>query len=1060
MKRWNKEQLQAIEARNTNVLVSASAGSGKTGVLVQRLSDRVLVDRVPLSAILAMTFTEDAASEMKKRLAKEINEKKINTDDLDEKQFYQQQLSALSSSHISTIHSFCYSILKNYYYVLDLSLNRVNHLLDPAMQASLQAEALNQVLDEQSRRCDIAFFTLNDALSYRPADLQPMKDLILKVAELAQSQADPQTWLHWITCYYSPVDSLDQLPSDLLEAFMDYLRTRISTYLEYFEKMDQFFMEYYPLENKKYEKFRYKYTVVQENIPNCVTYSEIRQAMKLCAKVPFSVSPNSQDDRFKLLKNILTQIEDEILALEDESAMLTSLQECAPLAKKVVECTKAYLDSYEQLKTKHEVIDFSDMEHFAIEILKKNNGEIADIYRNTFEEIMVDEFQDSNDVQDELVRLICRENNVFRVGDVKQSIYGFRHALPSIMQGYKQLDDENNKLIIFNKNYRSSETLVRFNNVLYNILMNVQGYNTLPFLDEDIVSIGSDRQTQTHEPIIFHALSPELKTYADEKIRKESYKADYIAYLAAKMKREGKYDFKDMAVLVRGNAKLDELKKAFTKYQIPFYMNSRSGFYTSRAIQIVLACLKVMIHPHDDLNFIALATSELIDFSNSELAHVRMNLHKQSYFEACLRCFPEKCTWLKEFQQLSLLNICECLTAIFKHNHFYDHCTNQDKTNLDLFFSTAIDYENQQGTSIEGFLLHIESMSSEDSAEASSIGKEDNVVRFMTVHNSKGLEFPVVFIYSSSTFSSVENKDFVLCDSQFGLGFRCLDEKTRWIRPTLVRKVIEYKKNQRELEEEIRILYVATTRAVHEMHFIDFVDPKMDLDSPINTQKIDARKGYTSWILQALCQLHDPSLFQVHHVNELWQIKPFVLPAKEIKSLPDYQSESAYQLVSPSKISHAELQPLNFDAVKFTSYGTLFHKMIEHLPASNLTEKLVKQCALELHETCTRRLIQDCLALYSNPIFQSTFSLQIHHEYPFVVKQGQTIIHGFMDYVAIGEKIILIDFKTDQQQDESYFLDTYKSQIMAYKEALTIIYPHMEINSYIYSTALQKMLIV
>lgn len=1059
MKRWNNEQLQAIEARNTNVLVSASAGSGKTGVLVQRLSDRVLIDRIPLTSILAMTFTEDAASEMKKRLAKEINDKKKNAQNREEELFYQQQLSSLSNAFISTIHSFCYSILKNYYYVLDLSLNRVNHLLDPAMEGSLQGEALDIVLDEQCRNCDEAFFKLNDSLTYRPADLEPMKDLILKVAELAQSQADPQIWLDKVIQYYE-VSSIDELPETFKNLFNNYLETRISTYKEYFVKLNEHYLETYGDNAKGYEKFKYKFDMIHANLENCITYTEIRNAFRACARIPFPNSPDTSDKKLKNLKEVLTKIEDEILKMEDEPSFIRSLNECLPLVKKVIECVRSYLDTYEQLKAKHEVIDFSDMEHFAIEILRKNNGEIANVYRNTFEEIMVDEFQDSNDVQDELVRLICRKNNVFRVGDVKQSIYGFRHALPSIMQGYKQLNDENNQLIIFNKNYRSSETLVRFNNVLYNILMNVQGYNTLPFKEEDIVSIGSDRQTLTKEPIIFHALHPDMKSYKDEKIRKENYKARYIAYLVSEMKRSGKYDFKDMAVLVRGNARLKELKKVFEEYQIPYYMNSKSGFYSSRAIQITLSCLKVISDPRDDLSFIALASSELIGLSNNELAQLKINKQNECYFDACIRLYPEKTLWLTQFKQLSKLRIGQCLTEIFKQNHFYDHLTTQDKTNLDQFYSIAIDYENQISTSIEGFLNQIEAMSTEDTAEASFIGKEDNVVRFMTIHNSKGLEFPVVFVFSSETFSKMEDKDFVLCDSKFGLGFNCLDEKTRWVRPTLIRKVIEYKKNQQELEEEIRILYVATTRAVHEMHFVDFVDPKLDLDSPIDTLKIDARNGYTSWVLQSLCMTHDPSLFRVYPVIAMPEIKKFDLPSKDYKTVSAYQSEETYQFVSPSKISHQQIQPLNFDMVHYTSYGTSFHTMIEHLPNTSITEQMIRDTAHKLKINCTQRLIKDCLSLYEDSIFKDTLSYKVYHEYPFQIQIDQSIVHGFMDYVAVGDKVVLIDFKTDHQDDESYFYTSYQSQIIAYKEALRILYPDKEIVAYIYSTHMHKMLII
>lgn len=1057
-KHWNPEQLQAIELRQKNILVSASAGSGKTGVLVQRLSDLVTKDHIGLDEILAMTFSEDAANEMKKRLSGEISTLVQNETDPSMKAFLSQQLSKLPSSHISTIHSFCYSIIKENYYLLGLSLDRVSHLCEPSTQTIFQNQALQIVLETQQKQCDDSFVRLCSLLSSRPEDMHSLEDTILKVANMANSQANPQAWLTLAKQNYQ-VESFSS--SQVYQVFKDYWHSQIIMYLQAFYDIETLFYEHWPNEEKRFATFMKKKEQANLIQPNA-SFHEVRFQVMACARLPLPTSPDASNENYKQYREIIQKIEDLFLSVPESETMASMIQSIQPLVEKLIECVEQFFEEYEAIKSKEACIDFSDMEHFALEILHQF-PEVQNRYRQQFKQIMVDEFQDSNDVQDELVHLICQPNNVFRVGDVKQSIYGFRHALPSIMQSYKEKEDHLNTVIRFNKNYRSDATIVEFNNVLYEILMNIDGFNSLPFKQEDLSAIGMDSQKENNSPIVFHALNPEtIRTYEDERIKKDEYKASYIAHLVLEQKRLGKYDFKDMAVLVRSNAKMEILKQTFERLNIPYYMNQKTGFYSSRSIQILMSTLNCMIHPHDDIDFVAMLTSSYFNFTSEQLAQLALQREKkESYYSVCSRVMPKL---LDYFDQLrfSKLSLSEMITELFKWNNFYDSCSLQDQTNCDLFFQLAIDHETNVSLQIDSFLTKLKQTSTEETAQTSTIGKGENVVRFMSIHNSKGLEFPVVFLWSTSLMSKKEASDFVICDNELGLGLKFMDESTRQVLPTYQRLAIEHKQNRDEIEEEIRILYVATTRAKKEMHIVDFLNPKLDIEHSINYSKINDRKGTTSWILQSLASQGYDHLFQIQHVDVMWQNMALQKPQTQPSQVLRYPKTNLITYVSPSRKEHThfEARPLNLNLKDLTQKGKTLHKLVELLPLSEWNEELIYQTAQKYQLQVTSSMIHQLLVLNQNPLFQTCLKQQVYREYPFIVQTEKEVLHGFMDFLAIEDKITLIDFKSDTRITEQDLLERYTSQIKAYEIALAQLFPLKQVVSYLYSFELNEFILV
>ena len=1065
-KQWNDDQLKAITLRNKNIMVSASAGSGKTGVLIQRLVDLVTKDKIELNQILAMTFTNAAAAEMKKRLTAEITKLVEQEKNPDELIYLNKQLIQCSTAQISTIHSFCLSIIQNYYYVINCSLKRVNNTLDQATQSLYQQMAVQSILDNENQLCEQSFVDLNSLLSPRPEEVSTLKKLIIKIAELASAQVDAKQWLLKSLAHYESKNSLDEVDEEIREPFYDYLLSLVNNYLECLDKIKYLYELKYNQEEKKMTIFYNKLEALPmiHKAMKDKNYEQLRSAFITIAKVVIPTAPDSEDKEYSELRKQSQAIEDDFAGFFPEHVLLKQCAQTYPLLEKCIQCVLAYLDKYEEIKIEHECIDFNDMEHLALAILKANNNEVANIYKDRFKEIMVDEFQDSNDVQDALVQLITTGTNVFRVGDVKQSIYGFRHASPSIMQAYKRLNDQENECIIFKKNYRSSETIVEFNNLLYKTLMNIDGFKSLPFQSEDLVGIGGDYQKKVQEPILFHALSLEdIEVELGYKAVRDELKASYIANQILEIKEKYQYQYKDFVVLVRSHDKMNALKKVFEEINLPFYMESKHGFYSSYAIQILVSTLRCLVNEKDDLNFVALLSSPLIKLSSEDLVVLKQSMQdKEHYVDVFKRMYPDLYNEFNSIQELTKGSMSKCINECLKWNHFYeDACSIQDQTNLDLLFSKACDYEQKKGSSLPGFLDSLSLIPDEESAEASSVGKDANVVRFMTIHQSKGLEFPVVFLWASSTMKNKASVDPIILDNKLGLGFKSMSLPQRLTNSTLVRMAIEHKLNRESLEEEMRILYVATTRAKDQMHVIDYVKDVNTFMDGLSQSKIYARKGTTSWILGTLMK-NSTSLFRVMNVKRSFSNKTQEKIMHERMELPRFNGDvHPIKLSTPSTSKLQSLDPVDLTTQKDkTSIGNAYHKLIETLPLCEWERNCIEETAKNANIQLITGMSESLIKLSQHPLFKETFNYEeVYHEYPFQVMVDNECIHGYIDYVAIhNNQLVLIDFKSDMNVSSSILHERYDEQVLSYMKALHHLYPNNEINAYLYSLPLNEMI--
>ncbi len=1061
MPQWNEQQFKAIHTKNKNILVSASAGAGKTTVLIARLVELVIKERIPITRILAMTFTEAAANEMKKRLAFELHALHQTSDDDTERQYISEQLSALANAHISTIHSFCLSIIQEYYYMIGISAKMASRIMSEADAQSAAQEAMDRVFYHQYMHNEEAFYQLTTMYSARGAEDDKLKSAIMSIVTIANAQSDPNKWLDECLARYQNISSLEQLPLEIREQFFAYFSIRCEQHHEGCKELCRKYEQYDP-ETAKKADLLIKKCAAWDEIRNAIEdqdYSRLRERfIAQCHLVP-PTAPDKEDKQYTQLRKKVLAWEDALLAnFYEERTLLKDLHDLEAPLSKLIEMSRDYRQAFAQIKAEQECIDFDDMEHFALQILTANNYQAANHYRNLFDAIMVDEFQDSNDVQNQLVSLICRRHNVFRVGDIKQSIYGFRHAKPQFMRDLIEYATADDEIIYLSNNYRSKQMIVDFNNQLFQELMNLSGF-TGRYRQEDNVETGIDSQRKHNVPILFHALDLEaIREDSDQLIAANDAKASYIASQIVKIKNSQNRQWKDFAVLVRANARKQECKRIFDEWNIPCFINMNTGFYQSEAVVIILSSLNALMDPGDEIHFVAAITSPLFEVTMQELAEMRLQKGSDSYYDHMRKQHHPVSECFEQLRrQIHRMRPSEALNQLFAQNHFYDEYTdNQERTNLDLLFEQAVTFEQEEGKGLTGFLRHIQQMKEQESGEAMPIGSEDDVVRVMSIHQSKGLQFPIVFLWSTSRQNAVEFHELTLCDSDLGIALSHMDLKKRFIRKSVHRFAMEQKKETEELEEEMRILYVATTRAQEQLHIVDAIPDTSAYESPLCTSLIYERGGYSSWILHSQVAHENHLLFQIKTVKRIWECEIQTDAQAPYHTIPLYEHDDPiWQITTPSTTKGTPVFSLK--AQSAMRYGTRMHKYIEELPS-----RLWTQADFEaLSPKPTAYEITALKHLNENEVYrQANTYPKVYHELPFMVQDQHQILHGYIDFAAIGEDVIIIDFKTDAIEKEVALVSMYQDQLLAYEKAIKQLYPDKAVRTYLYSLYLHKAIIV
>ncbi|MDR1521973.1 MAG: helicase-exonuclease AddAB subunit AddA [Streptococcaceae bacterium] len=858
---FSKNQWQAIYDTGNNLLVCASAGSGKTSVLVERVIQKVMKG-IGVQELLIVTFTDAAASEMKARIKAAI-EQKLREDHLLEKvrRHFLKQLQELPLANISTFHTFCLTVIKRFFYLVKMDPN-FSLQVDETKKQFLKEEVWNYFAERfLSKNNAEKFQELISTFSTDKSD-HGLQEIVFKLYEFARVDPNPKAWLKSLIKFYEVTKSLDDAP-----IYQNYVKVHLLSQLKNSKLTYQAFLEKakHTSSNKLVnitEKILQWVKEAQNFLANdCLDDWDASLDRLRISPYRFSKKEESYEEIMNLkpfwehAKEKLNAIVVAENHLGSSSYHLEVLKKAKAIVLELVAITLAFYQEYQEQKEKKNFLDFSDLEHFALQILNKKNVdgcfEAQEYYQNKFSEILIDEYQDVNRLQVEIIARVSRNNNQFMVGDVKQSIYGFRLADPSLfMEKYDQFKQEKNgRLIILADNYRSRKEVLDFINLVFMQLMDVSigqvAYEreahlvasklTFPeskvFHPEILLYERGDKTDASDNDEITASVEGEIHITA-QKIRKLVDTSFKIWDEKKNIMRPIK--FSDMVILTSTKAENSKIQEILTSYGINNHLTEANTYFQTTEIETMIALLKIIDNPYQDIPLVAVLRSPIVALKERDLAKIRLKDKQSSFYEALQKQVKSsfkieqfmKC--LTKWRDLAKnVSLADLLWDIYLESAYVDYIGampngRQRQANLYALVDMAAQFEEDKLRGLFQFVRFIEKMHKKDkNLTEIMITTSENVVEIMTIHKSKGLEFPVVFVLNlSKNFNMSDLSKDVVLDEHLGIGIQLLDLTTRFKYETLPFLMIKHAKQVKLLSEEYRKLYVALTRAEQKLFLV------------------------------------------------------------------------------------------------------------------------------------------------------------------------------------------------------------------------------------------------
>ena len=873
--KWTPEQESAIIAPkdssldNQTLLVAAAAGSGKTAVLVERIITRLKDMDNPLSVqeLMVVTFTKAAAQEMSARIGLALAKAMESTDDAAMQERLERQLNLLPSAHISTLHSFCQWVIRSYFYKLDI--NPTARIGNEAEMALLQQEVLADLLTKSYEEGLYNIYELADFFSDDKSDAG-LTAKIMSLYNYAMSLANPDGWLRKALEPYK--EAMTANPSDTLwgQYMWDQHVAVIDRIRERLERMEQILLD--PVGPHKWQNIYDNQLAALGMLSGAETWDDMGEACKHTDtfikdrfnKLGEEVDPSLQAE----FKSLGSQNKDDLKAMQaavftvPEATLQEQFKAQYPIIKGLVELTIAFHKAYRDMKQEQGIMDFSDLEHLCLALLVEPGTEddpqpsdVAKELQDTFKEIMVDEYQDTNGVQETIINLISRVDNRFYVGDVKQAIYSFRMADSSLfMEKYNTYGgtDAVERRIDLAKNFRSHENILAATNFLFYQIMTEEAAELNYTEAESLIPgrivedapedwIGGDVELQLLDVSKDTLSASESDEDEGDDPENNERELDFIIQKikeihGAKKKVQNpdgtfrQIEWRDFAILRRslagwGTRAVEAMRQA----GIPAVVNERDGYFEAQEIQLLLALLSIIDNPEQDLPMAAVLHSGLVGLDANELGALRLS-GKGSLW-SLMPAYAEEAQderllafigHMERWRTLSRRHgVTDLLWDIYESQDYVNYVGAMPnglvrRANVLALYDRAKGYEASGFRGLFRFLRFVESLrdSNQDMPLANVVSEADNVVRLMTIHKSKGLEFPVVFLSGvQKGFNMIDLRSELLIDKNAGLGLKGYFPDIRVSFPTMPWFYVKDVKEAALKAEEERILYVALTRA-------------------------------------------------------------------------------------------------------------------------------------------------------------------------------------------------------------------------------------------------------
>lgn len=899
---WTPQQKNAIYATDGSVLVSAAAGSGKTAVLVERVINLVTRSENPIDVdrMLIVTFTRAAAAEMRQRISLALNSL-LENDPYNPNLLKQKQL--LYTASISTIDSFCSEIVREYFHALGVS--RDFRIADEGELDVLRKTALDNTFNTFYSSDSDDFIALLDAFSSRGGDVK-LRETVLKIATFLSTQPFSEKWLENMLSNYGENSVAESIWGKII---IEYTKSTVHHAINLTQNSLKILENDVKLQNSFAPKIEddlvYLDNLLKKLFSN--SWNDICSAAFSFSAGRLTPPKGYKDNPIKVaVANNRDEVKDAIKSVQlyfanSEEEVLSEMKELQGLVSTLFDLVREYIKEFDALKSKKNVLSFSDIELLTVKLLAEPLG---DGYRKTYaayeisnryDAVIVDEFQDVNDVQDLVFKCVSREeNNIFVVGDVKQSIYGFRQAKPQIFidrkNSYKKFDEENPAYpatIILDKNFRSRKEVCDTVNFIFQNLMKKQSAQ-MDYTEDEMLNVGASYPESTDcnfEIFLIEKSVFDGYDYAEIEARHIANKIHSMmksGFLVKDGDVQRKATYGDFAIILRSTKNTAQTYvKTLIDCGIPAFSENKENSFEAKEIKVVLNLLRVIDNPALDIPLLSVMCSPIFGFTPDELSQIRAD-ERYSNLYAAVKKYSTKSEKARKFlsQLEQLKNYSYTCSVDDLIGKIYDTTAigaittavkggEAPMRNLDLLRIYARSFESNGYKTLSDFISYIDKLMENGTQlpAASSDSDSLNGVRVLSIHASKGLEYPVCFLADTAKqFNKTDLRSDVLIDSVAGLGIKKREGICRY--NTLPRLAVEIEISQNEIAEELRVLYVALTRAKEKLiavcskknteKYLSNLYSKIVFGNIIEPYSVVRCSSISDWLL--LCALVHPSL--------------------------------------------------------------------------------------------------------------------------------------------------------------------------------------------------------
>lgn len=970
MPKWTTQQNNAINARGRNILVSAAAGSGKTAVLVQRVINMITDKEKPvdIDKLLIVTFTNNAAAEMKSRITKSLKDLLRNEPFNNNAQ---RQLNLISNAKICTIDSFCIGLVRENFF--ELGINQDFSNLDESESSLLEDGIISELIDEYFEKDDEVFVKLTQQFN-KPGNEKPLINAIKRVRRFIYAQPFPFVWADKMLELYNceiPFESsawykyVKNEADYLISLANDCCQSNLSLINEIDDEKSR----------QKFEDTFLSDKSIIKNVSNVIGTSWDGAAT--LSKPNFATSPRTTkldadlSNRIKAnrntYKNIITKdIPSLFICNEDE--YYNDIKNLHIILQKLIEVVKNVDERLMNEKKERNSFSFSDTEHFAINLLFELDGdnivkkELASRLSNEFEEILVDEYQDTNEAQDLLFTYLSNGHNLFTVGDIKQSIYRFRLAMPNIFNSkrksytdYDCNDSCESSKIILDKNFRSSKGICDYVNFMFSNLMS-EKVGEINYDKSDWLNYGADYEANNIPSAQINIINGVVGEDTD---KIEAYQIAKLIRSKIDSKEQIKdgniyrdIKYSDFAILFRTMRNhVENYVEVFTDMSIPVVCDNSTDLFDNNEIKILLSFLRTIDNPTKEISLLSTMISPIYGFTADELAQIKIeNKYKNFYFATVNSKMQKAVDFVADIKRLKKLSVTMSVSNFLRYLveekgiiAFINAMGNGEQRyqNILTFISFAQKFDSGVNIGLTSFIRYIDKIidSNRSIDSKAALSGNDDAVTIMSVHHSKGLEFPIcIFAGTARKYNTSDLSEDLLINTQYGFGLKVHNEENMYNVRSLPYAVIRSKNANELMSENLRVLYVAMTRAKEQfITFISCSNIENKLNKTIAPRLINGK--ITSYAVSS-CG-NDGDLFLLCAL--------FHPKAKELREICDYSIMPAVADFDMSvNICDAEVfdkdvcnvQTVDFDQKTVNEISDKLSYKYEYLPLSSLNAKM------------------------------------------------------------------------------------------------------------------------